>query len=208
MLNNEESQDFVSATRQELEGIATGTMLTEAIRKNYLSGIGHLGQLTGAAVEAAAVKAHLFVTHTEDLLANPALSEEVFGPCSVGVRADSREDMMRIAKELKGHLTATVHGTEQDLLEYKELISLLQTKVGRLVINGFPTGVEVAHAMVHGGPFPATTDSRSTSVGTTAIYRFTRPVCFQGFPESLLPPELQAGNPLGITRLVDGAYTT
>jgi NADP-dependent aldehyde dehydrogenase len=86
------------------------------------------------------------------------------------------------------------------------LVEILTRKAGRIVINGFPTGVEVGHAMVHGGPFPATTDSRSTSVGTNAIYRFTRPVCFQDFPDSLLPPELQTGNPLGIRRMVDGAF--
>ncbi len=107
---------------------------------------------------------------------------------------------------MEGHLTATVHGTEADLMEYSELLKILEQKVGRVVINGFPTGVEVSHAMVHGGPFPATTDSRSTSVGTTAIYRFTRPVCYQDYPQVLLPDELKEENPLGIMRLVNGEY--
>ena len=97
---------------------------------------------------------------------------------------------MASARNLQGHLTATIHGTEADLAEYADLIDVLSLKVGRLVFNGFPTGVEVNHAMVHGGPFPATTDSRSTSVGTSAIYRFTRPICFQAFPESALPGTL------------------
>ena len=92
----------------------------------------------------------------------------------------------------------------KDLKEYADLVAVLEQKVGRLIINGYPTGVEVCHAMVHGGPFPATTDSRSTSVGTGAITRFTRPVCYQNFPTSLLPAELQDGNPLGIWRLVNG----
>lgn len=206
MRDNEVSQEFAADTKKELEGIAAGHMLTEAIKKSYLAGVGHLGQVTGTPVDGEAVKPHLFLTHTAELLANPVLSEEVFGPCSVGVRANSKEEMLQLARTLKGHLTATVHGTAEDLQEYKDLIDQLQNKVGRVVINGFPTGVEVTHAMVHGGPYPATTDSRSTSVGTTAIYRFTRPLCFQGFPEELLPPELQISNPLGLTRLVDGEY--
>jgi NADP-dependent aldehyde dehydrogenase len=121
--------------------------------------------------------------------------------------AAGKREIVELAKSLKGQLTATVHGTEEDLEEYRELIEILQLKAGRLVINGFPTGVEVGYAMVHGGPFPATTDSRSTSVGTNAIYRFTRPLCFQDFPESMLPPELQLHNPLGIYRTVDGMLT-
>jgi 2,5-dioxopentanoate dehydrogenase len=101
-------------------------------------------------------------------------------------------------------LTATVFGTESDLAEHRSLISVLEQKVGRLLINGFPTGVEVCHAMVHGGAFPATTDSRTTSVGTAAITRFTRPVCYQNFPDFLLPDELKANNPLGIWRKING----
>jgi NADP-dependent aldehyde dehydrogenase len=89
----------------------------------------------------------------------------------------------------------------------QELIRVLETKVGRIVFNGFPTGVEVSHAMVHGGPFPATSDGRSTSVGTMAIVRFARPVCYQDFPDSAVPPELQNANPLGLMRLVNGKFT-
>ena len=102
-----------------------------------------------------------------------------------------------MAKRLHGHLTATIHGTEDDLREAAELVSVLETKVGRLLFNGYPTGVEVCHAMVHGGPFPATSDSRTTSVGTRAIVRFARPVCYQDFPDASLPTELRRGNPLG-----------
>src|SRR5205814_2583659 len=104
-------------------------------------------------------------------------------------------------------LTATIHGTEQHLHEFADLIAILENKVGRLVFNGFPTGVEVTHAMVHGGPYPSTSDGRSTSVGSQAIFRFTRLVCYQGFPESALPPELIDANPLGIWRMVDGKMT-
>ena len=114
---------------------------------------------------------------------------------------------MEIARGLEGHLTATIHGTEQDLMEFKELVAILEGKVGRLIFNSFPTGVEVCHAMVHGGPFPATSDSRWTSVGSQAIYRFCRPVCYQGFPDAALPEELRDENPLGIWRMLDGEMT-
>ena len=123
------------------------------------------------------------------------------------VEEQSKEDILNIARNLTGHLTATVHGTEKDLADYKDLLDILEQKVGRIVINGFPTGVEVCHSMVHGGPFPSTTDGRSTSVGTAAIERFTRPVSYQGLPQSLLPDELKNSNPLGIWRLVNGTTT-
>jgi 2,5-dioxopentanoate dehydrogenase len=118
-----------------------------------------------------------------------------------------REDMLRVARNLHGHLTATVHGTADDLREYRDLIDILVTKVGRIVYNGYPTGVEVTHAMVHGGPYPATSDGRSTSVGTAAIHRFARPVCYQAFPDAALPAGLQNANPLGIWRMVNGQMT-
>jgi NADP-dependent aldehyde dehydrogenase len=108
---------------------------------------------------------------------------------------------------MDGQLTATLIGTVEELGAYSELIEILERKVGRVIINGLPTGVEVCHAMVHGGPYPATTDSRSTSVGTAAVLRFARPVCYQGFPQDLLPEELKDGNPLSIWRLVNGERT-
>ena len=134
------------------------------------------------------------------------LDDEIFGPTTLLVRHSSREQVLAIARSLEGHLTATVHGTEQDLRDFADLIAILETKVGRLIFNGFPTGVEVTHAMVHGGPYPSTSDGRSTSVGTQAIFRFTRLVCYQGFPESALPEELKETNPLGIWRMIDGSF--
>ena len=116
-------------------------------------------------------------------------------------------ELIDLARSLEGHLTATIHGTEQDLQEFADLIAILETKVGRLVFNGFPTGVEVTHAMVHGGPYPSTSDGRSTSVGSQAIFRFTRLVCYQGFPDSALPDELKDANPLGIWRMIDGGMS-
>jgi NADP-dependent aldehyde dehydrogenase len=115
--------------------------------------------------------------------------------------------LLQAAKKLHGHLTASVIGTPEDLEEHRDLISILEQKAGRLIINGYPTGVEVNHYIVHGGPFPATTDSRTTSVGTLAITRFSRPVCYQNFPDNLLPDELKENNPLDIWRLVDGERT-
>jgi NADP-dependent aldehyde dehydrogenase len=112
-----------------------------------------------------------------------------------------------VAHRLEGQLTATIHGTEEDLANATDLMAILERKCGRLIINGFPTGVEVSPAMHHGGPYPATTDERFTSVGTAAILRFARPVCFQAFPASALPPELQDDNPRGLMRLVNNQLT-
>ncbi|MGE5944623.1 MAG: aldehyde dehydrogenase (NADP(+)), partial [Flavobacteriales bacterium] len=150
--------------------------------------------------------AHLFETTAKNFIEKEFLEEENFGPSTISIIADSKEELLASAKKMKGHLTATLFGTENDLKNNTDLIEVLEQKVGRLIVNDFPTGVEVCHSMVHGGPFPATSNSRSTSVGTAAIYRFTRPVCYQNFPESLLPEELKTDNPLGIMRLVDGEY--
>ena len=122
------------------------------------------------------------------------------------IRYDSREELLALARSLEGQLTATLHGTDRDLAAFADLIAILERKAGRLIVNGFPTGVEVCHAMVHGGPYPATSDSRATSVGTYSIYRFARPVCYQDFPQAALPDELKNQNPLGIWRMVDGNY--
>jgi NADP-dependent aldehyde dehydrogenase len=137
---------------------------------------------------------------------DPALHEELFGPATLLVTDTTRERMLNAARALRGHLTATILGTEDDLREYAELVSVLETKVGRVIFNGFPTGVEVTHAMVHGGPFPATSDGRSTSVGSQAILRFARPVCYQNLPQYALPEELQDGNPRNILRLWNGKW--
>jgi 2,5-dioxopentanoate dehydrogenase len=145
----------------------------------------------------------LFETDADSFLASE-LDVEIFGPTTLLVQHSNRDQVLAIARALEGHLTATIHGTEQDLSDFADLIAILESKVGRLVFNAFPTGVEVTHAMVHGGPYPSTSDGRSTSVGTAAIFRFARPVCYQGFPDSALPDELKNSNPLGIWRMVDG----
>jgi NADP-dependent aldehyde dehydrogenase len=135
------------------------------------------------------------------------LQEEVFGPTTIVVETRDQVQLTAALHGLRGQLTATVIGEPDELLEYRWLTELLQEKVGRILLNGYPTGVEVCEAMVHGGPYPATSDPRGTSVGTLAIERFLRPVCFQNYPDALLPEALQNANPLGIQRLVSGVST-
>jgi 2,5-dioxopentanoate dehydrogenase len=150
-----------------------------------------------------AVSSALFETDAASFLGSE-LDAEIFGPTTLLVHHSNRDQVLAIARALEGHLTATIHGTEQDLREFADLIAILENKVGRLVFNGFPTGVEVTHAMVHGGPYPSTSDGRSTSVGSQAIFRFTRLICYQGFPDNALPESLRDANPLGIWRMIDG----
>lgn len=149
----------------------------------------------------------LLTTDARTYLANPLLKEEAFGPASIFVAGESKEDLLAIARTMDGSLTATIHGTPEDLKEYADLVRLLEQKAGRLVFNGFPTGVEVVPSQQHGGPYPSTTDVRTTSVGTAAIQRFVRPVSYQDFPQSSLPDELKDENPLGIWRMVEGKLT-
>jgi 2,5-dioxopentanoate dehydrogenase len=137
------------------------------------------------------LEAAIFETDAQSFLQDPELAAEIFAPSTLVVRHSRREEVLQAALGLEGHLTATLHATEEDVREFSDLISILEGKVGRLIFNGFPTGVEVCHAMVHGVPFPATSDGRSTSVGSQAIYRFCRPVCYQGFPDNALPDELK-----------------
>ena len=132
------------------------------------------------------IRPSIITISAKNLMENPDYFEEVFGPSTVAVLSDNYDEMFQLAKVMPGQLTGTIHAAEKDYPTAKELIELLTQKVGRVIMNGFPTGVEVCQAMVHGGPYPATTDSRVTSVGTSSIYRFTRPVCYQNIPRSLL----------------------
>jgi NADP-dependent aldehyde dehydrogenase len=141
-----------------------------------------------------------------DFLSNEKLREEVFGPYSLLVKGTSINELNKALDKLPGQLTATIIGDDDDLKEYEGFISDVREKVGRIIINGVPTGVEVCPSMHHGGPYPSTTDSRFTSVGTDAIKRFVRPVSFQNFPQHLLPDELKDGNPLNIFRLVNSEW--
>lgn len=191
-------------------------LLTKTIHSSYAAAIAK--RKTDSSVNVVAegpqiaadagftVRSALFETDAA-LFLGSHLDSEIFGPTTLLVHHSSRDQVLSIARGLEGHLTATIHGTEQDLREFADLIAILETKVGRLVFNGFPTGVEVTHAMVHGGPYPSTSDGRSTSVGSQAIFRFTRLVCYQGFPDSALPDELKDANPLRIWRMIDGQTT-
>ncbi|HET9487308.1 MAG TPA: aldehyde dehydrogenase (NADP(+)), partial [Chryseosolibacter sp.] len=200
----DEEKTFTESFSRSLEETAPGVMLTSYIQEAYQAGVQKLEKTKGVNTvlkgkvqqSGCYAPAYLFQSSGEAFLNDHSLEEEVFGPSTLAVTVDNKAQLMRIASQLGGHLTATIHATEKDLREYRDLIAILEQKVGRLIINGYPTGVEVTYAMVHGGPYPATTDSRSTSVGTDAIKRFARPVCYQNFPQSLLPDELKDDNPL------------
>jgi len=188
-------------------------LLTKTIQSSYDSAVSKRSKENDSKATARgteetlaagfAVSSALFETDVASYLGSE-LDAEIFGPTTVLVEHSSRDQVLSVARSLEGQLTATIHGTEQDLHDFADLIAILEAKVGRLVFNGFPTGVEVCHAMVHGGPYPSTSDGRSTSVGSNAIFRFTRLVCYQGFPDSALPEDLKDANPLGIWRMVDG----
>jgi NADP-dependent aldehyde dehydrogenase len=190
-------------------------MLHSGIAQAYVKGRQQVLAQQGVALvsEAAAAQAELeaqpMLTRVTagDFLANPLLKEEVFGPSSLLVVCEDKEELKNVLKSVKGQLTTTAVGTEADMAAHQDIIALQTTLAGRIILNAPPTGVEVCAAMVHGGPFPATTDARFTSVGTSAIKRWVRPVCFQGFMDSMLPAALQNANPLGIWRMVDNAYT-
>lgn len=207
-----EAQTFIAQLKSLVEESKPFTLLTSGIAREYGRATevrAKEAPLAAAAAvlepsEAFHAQSKLFSVPLEQLIAKPELADEIFGPDTLLVQCDSTADYIRAAQALDGHLTATILGDAEDLAANRELIRILEQKAGRLIFNGFPTGVEVGHAMVHGGPYPATSDSRFTSVGSLAIYRFARPVCFQGFPEAALPQELQDANPMGIRRLRDG----
>ena len=208
------AQPFLQKIESLIAGTPPGTMLTADLCSAYRDGVTKFSQTAGvqqvAGVNAGAgpgralAGAVLFATDASNFLTNHALMDEVFGPSTLVVQCASHEEMLTAARKLEGQLTATIHGTLDDLAANGDLLAILETKVGRIVFNGFPTGVEVCHAMTHGGPYPATSDGRSTSVGTRAISRFARPVCFQNFPDAALPEELKEANPLNLWRIVDG----
>lgn len=188
------------------------TMLTPGILKSFCQGVQKLDESTvvttlakGAEGSTLQGQASLFSTSAKDFLSNHELREEVFGSASLIVRCADQEELKAVLRSLEGQLTIAAHISGADNGQLKSLLPILEKKAGRVLVNGFGTGVEVCHAMVHGGPFPATSDARSTSVGSLAINRFLRPVSYQDFPEEILPEVLKPSNPLGLTRLVNGA---
>ncbi len=210
--DSEDAVKFQKIAAENFTNVAADSMLTSGINNAYKNGIDGMkkrkeiqilaeGKSQKAELEGIA---YLMQTNSRDFLNDEQLEREIFGPSTLTVTSNDKSELLKVAENLKGHLTVTLQATDEDLKNNSDLIEILERKAGRLIINGFPTGVEVCHSMVHGGPFPATTDSRSTSVGTLAINRFSRPVCYQNFPDDLLPNELKNSNPLGIWRLVDG----
>jgi NADP-dependent aldehyde dehydrogenase len=211
-MGDEALERCVRRIRELIAGAQPGMMLYPALLEAFEAGVRRLSTMEGVSTIRASdnigqARPSLFETAADVFLRHGEIGHEVFGPSTVLVRCASRDEMEAVARRLEGQLTATIHGTPEELNAYTSLVSILEDKAGRLIVNGFPTGVEVCAAMQHGGPYPATTDSRSTSVGTAAIHRFARPVAYQGFPQSLLPVELQDPNPRGIWRLVDGEMT-
>lgn len=211
-LEGPELNEFAAAAAAAVQAKPSTTMLTPGIHKSYEAGVGKLSSLDkvallaqgGAGSTACSAQPHLYSTDVDTFLSTPALEDENFGPSSVLVRCRDAADMRRIAEHVEGQLTSTVHATADDREIAAALLPTLERKAGRILFNGFPTGVEVAHAMVHGGPFPSTSDPRSTSVGATAIDRFLRPVCYQDAPEWALPSTLANSNPQNVPRVVDG----
>lgn len=206
---------FLSAASQALAAAPPAVMLTPGIHRAYCEGVSRLGShaavtevARGAEGELYQGTAALFVVPADAFMRYPELREEVFGAAGLVVRCHDMAHLVAVIESLEGQLTAAVHLSDTDTKAMIGLTPLLERKAGRILLNGFGTGVEVAHAMVHGGPYPSTSDGRSTSVGSLAIRRFLRPVCYQDFTADLLPQELQDGNPLGLYRLVDSKVSS
>jgi NADP-dependent aldehyde dehydrogenase len=211
-IDSEELNKFVRTLSSRIGSIHPGKMLHAGISKAYaekrklalsqadveLSGESEAepGELEGQPTIATA--------SGDAFLNNPILHKEVFGPYSIVIRCSDMKQLKQVTEEIEGQLTCSLMATEEDIIANHELVETISLKCGRMIMNGVPTGVEVCWGMQHGGPFPATTDSRFGSVGPDAIRRFVRPVCFQNFPDNLLPEELKSANPLRIPRIENG----
>jgi len=217
LVENETGKKFLQDFAIQMSATLPATMLNKNIFKAYNNGVKYLQDapevalLGKASIEAIDEKLETQpIAHTigaADFLSKKAFSSETFGPAALVVLCKHNAQLGEVLHSLEGQLTATVHANSADELNLKPLINIITQKVGRIIFGGYPTGVEVCHSMQHGGPFPATTDARSTSVGTASIYRFVRPVAYQDFPDHLLPDQLRNGNPLKLLRLVDGNWT-
>lgn len=208
----EAGDNLAAAVGRAVAACAGQTMLTTGIASSWntgtealssAAGIELIGQGTPGPTQNAPAPA-IFGTQVKDFVSNHVLHEEIFGAASLVIRYTSSEDLLQAAARIEGQLTASLHLSQEDYPTAAQLIPVLEQKVGRIIVNGWPTGVEVGHAMVHGGPFPATSDSRTTSVGTLAINRFLRPVAYQNIPQELLPQPLQDTNPWHLNRRIDG----
>jgi NADP-dependent aldehyde dehydrogenase len=204
-----EADQFVSKLGSLMAATPSCPMLNRSIAENFAAKRSRLGSIATvqAVAEGVEQQAGVFLTTSRAWRKNGVLHEEVFGPSTLVVLCENDADLITSAEALEGQLTATVHAEATDSDLARALLPVLARKAGRVLHNGFPTGVEVCHAMVHGGPFPATSDGRTTSVGSAAISRWTRSVCFQNMPAGLLPAELQEGNPRKLWRMIDGDRT-
>ena len=208
---------FVESAAAEAAKVSPASMLHRGICEAYeagtavwhtIDGLKLAGESSTAADHAATQAACRIFTTTVDVMENnEELRREVFGPCSIITECADKEEMLRFARGLEGQLTAAIHGTEEDLAEFAPLVRVLERKVGRIIFNGFGTGIEPCPSMHHGGPYPAASHSFFTSIGTSAIYRFVRPVCYQSFPDAALPEALKNEGPTGAFRLIDGKLT-
>ncbi|WP_065187303.1 aldehyde dehydrogenase (NADP(+)) [Shewanella woodyi] len=198
---------YIATMTEDISTLPAAAMLTPGIASTYQAQVDALlkdTQVNLIAQGQAASASHqtrptAIRVSASTYLASKELQQEVFGPCAILVECDTQEQMLQIAEELEGQLTATIHGSETELTKQRDLIEAVAYHVGRLIFNQMPTGVEVCHSMNHGGPYPASTDSRSTSVGSQAMKRFERPICYQNMPESILPDELKLTDPKVMT---------
>ena len=208
----EAGDKLAAAVGRAVSACAGQTMLTEGIAASWNSGAAALGgarnvSVVGQGTEGASENAPaptIFGTDISEFVSNAVLHAEIFGAASLVIRYSTAEELIEAVARLEGQLTASLQLTEEDYATAARLLPALEQKVGRIIVNGWPTGVEVGHAMVHGGPFPATSDTRTTSVGTLAINRFLRPVAYQNLPQELLPASLQDANPWQLNRRIDG----
>jgi NADP-dependent aldehyde dehydrogenase len=216
-LGGPDFEKFAAEFRSQVRKVTPGTMLHGGICDAFYASLDRLRELKGVVVLAESDadadeaktqgEAVTFATDVENFLLHRELQEEIFGPFTLIVSAKTVSELEAAARSLAGQLTVTVHSAPGEISEFADLLHILERKAGRVVLNGFPTGVEVCPSMQHGGPYPATTDARFTSVGTAAILRWARPVCWQNFPEPSLPDALRDANPRGLLRTVNGRLT-
>lgn len=210
---NESLSNFILSLSSKIKESTSGKMLNKDIANNYLEKRNKMLTEKGITLEGSSADEEglgnptVVSTDASTFISNPNLHEEVFGPFSMIVKCENFNEMISVAEKMEGQLTASFQAEENELERQQNLINIVKDKVGRLIFNGVPTGVEVCSSMQHGGPYPSTTDSRFTSVGTDAIKRFTRPISFQDWPEQLLPDELRNSNPLSIWRLIDNNFS-
>jgi 2,5-dioxopentanoate dehydrogenase len=216
LIESEAAENFISKLKSLLSVVPAGIMLNEGICRNYYKNTKNITAQKAVTVlleaddasESFKGSAALFLVSGNDFINNPSLQNEIFGPASLVVKCKDETELQQAISSLHGQLTGSVFATNEDIKNFADCINELSEKAGRIVYNNVPTGVEVCYAMVHGGPYPATTNAGSTSVGADAIQRFVRPICLQDCPQEFLPDALKNENPLKIMRKVNGVFTS